>query len=385
MTSLSSILDYVEELYRDTRFGVVRAWKDAEPGRKVVGHLPVFAPREVIDAAGALPLAIAGAGDRIDVVRGDACFQSYICRIPRSSLELALDGSLDFVDLIVFPTTCDVIRNLSGVWALEVPHQPVYLMDLAQDRDGADFQALGLRKLWARVAALSGVTMDDDRLREAIRRRNAWRAGVRALYDARAEQPWNFPLAETALVVAAGDMLPPEAHMELMADYVRLARERGNKKKDQVRVVIQGAFCERPPLGLLRTLDRSGIYVVDDDLVLYSRWYEHDVPTTGDPIAALGRAFVEDSVTTSTVYEKGAAREEALIERVRRRKAEGVVLVGASFCDPALLDRPAMVAALGRAGIPCTDFKFAENTGQFKSIREQVGTFSDSVRLWSDT
>jgi len=38
--------------------------------------------------------------------------------------------------------------------------------------------------------------------------------------------------------------------------------------------------------------------------------------------------------------------------------------------------------ALERAGIPSMSFKYAENTGQYQPIREQAGTFSDSIRLW---
>jgi len=40
-------------------------------------------------------------------------------------------------------------------------------------------------------------------------------------------------------------------------------------------------------------------------------------------------------------------------------------------------------AALDREGIPWTAFKYSENTGQFQVIREQAGTFADSIKLWS--
>ena len=33
--------------------------------------------------------------------------------------------------------------------------------------------------------------------------------------------------------------------------------------------------------------------------------------------------------------------------------------------------------------IPYTAFKYAENTGQMAPIREQAGTFADSIKLWS--
>jgi benzoyl-CoA reductase subunit C len=38
---------------------------------------------------------------------------------------------------------------------------------------------------------------------------------------------------------------------------------------------------------------------------------------------------------------------------------------------------------LARHKIPYTAFKFAENTGQMAPIREQAGTFADSIKLWS--
>ncbi len=401
MTTLDALLAKAEDLYMDTRYEAARAWKAAAPGRAVVGHAPVFAPVEVIVAAGALPLAVAGAGDRVDVIRGDAYFQSYICRIPRSILELAFEGNLDFVDLMVFPSTCDVIRNLSGVWTLAVEDQPAFFLDVPQGggapgggldtapvppravREG--FWASQLRQVWERVAAITGASTDPESLRAAIRLANDWRGAVRELYDARAEEPWKFPAGATYLVLAAGDVLPLDEHAEMVRDYVRLSRARDLRRRDNIRVVVQGSFCERPPLGLVRTLDRAGLYVVDDDFVLYSRWYERDIDEEGDPLANLARAFFDRSRTTATVYERDQDRAQELVARARRRRADGVVLMAASFCDPALLDRPALTAALQDAGIPVTDFKFAENTSQFSAVREQVGTFSDSVRLWSRT
>ena len=34
--------------------------------------------------------------------------------------------------------------------------------------------------------------------------------------------------------------------------------------------------------------------------------------------------------------------------------------------------------------IPHTAFKYAENTGQMAPIREQAGTFADSIKLWNE-
>jgi benzoyl-CoA reductase subunit C len=111
--ALEKIVEYCQELYEDLDFTSVRQWKEAGENRKVIGHMPVYVPREMIHAAGMLPVGILGGGDQLDVIHGDAYYQSYICRIPRSTIELSVTGRLDCLDGMLFPSTCDVIRNLS--------------------------------------------------------------------------------------------------------------------------------------------------------------------------------------------------------------------------------------------------------------------------------
>ena len=72
-----------------------------------------------------------------------------------------------------------------------------------------------------------------------------------------------------------------------------------------------------------------------------------------------------------------------LLKQVKTRGAEGVVFAAPSFCDPALLERPMLQDVLGKHKVPYTAFKYAENTGQMAPIREQAGTFADSIKLWS--
>ena len=43
----------------------------------------------------------------------------------------------------------------------------------------------------------------------------------------------------------------------------------------------------------------------------------------------------------------------------------------------------AFAAALDRVDVPHIGFKYAENSAQMQPVREQAGTFADSIKLWS--
>src|SRR5580765_2928784 len=129
----SEIVARASELFEDLSFSSARKWKAAKANRKVIGYMPIYVPREIIHAAGMLPLGIVGGGDQLEVIHGDAYYQSYICRIPRSTIELGVSGRLDFVDGMLFPSICDVIRNLSGMWQILFKDKYVRYFDVPQN------------------------------------------------------------------------------------------------------------------------------------------------------------------------------------------------------------------------------------------------------------
>jgi benzoyl-CoA reductase subunit C len=334
-----------------------------------------------------LPVGILGGGDALEVIQGDAYYQSYICRIPRSTIELGLTGRLDCLDGMLFPSICDVIRNLSGMWKMLFKDKYVRYIDVPQnfeDEIGGKFYMEEMQILREDLARLAGREITDADINASIRLYNANRAAINDLYKYRAAKPWQAPTSEVYLLLRAGMVLPVEEHTALVREYLAAAEEMPRVKRDNARVVINGSFCEQPPLALIKSIEMAGCYVVDDDLILVTRWLLDEVPSDGNPLQELSRAFLHRSASTAAKYE--ATREEKgvyLMKQVKTRGAEGVIFAAPSFCDPALLERPMLQTVLTAHGIPHTAFKYAENTGQMAPIREQAGTFADSIKLWN--
>ncbi len=387
MATREEITNRCQALYDDLDFTAARKWKDAEPGRHVIGYMPMYVPREIIHAAGMMPLGILGGGDQLEVIQGDAYYQSYICRIPRSTIELLLTDRLDFVDGMLFPSICDVIRNLSGMWKLLRPDVYAHYFDVPQNymRDvGGEFYIHELNVLKEDLEKISGNKVTNEALKNSIELYNENRRLTRKLYKLRADYPWLAPSSEVYLINRAGMVIPVEDHNILITDYIDAAKQEDRPKRDNSRVVISGSFCEQPPINLIKSIEISGCYVVDDDYMLVNRWFAKPVPTDIDPMQALSYTFLEASVKMPSCFEPNEdIKGQFLVDLVRETNAEGVIFAAASFCDPALLERPILQDVLNQVDIPHISFKYAENTGQMQPIREQAGTFADSIKLWS--
>jgi benzoyl-CoA reductase subunit C len=387
--SVKEIVDFCQEIFEDISFAKAREWKNAKPDRKVIGYMPVYVPREIIHAAGMLPLGILGGGADMEVIHGDAYYQSYICRIPRSTIELAITGKLDFVDGMMFPSICDVIRNLSGIWQIMFKDKYVRYFDAPQnfkDEVGGVFYTNELRELKEGLEKLGGRKISDAQINNSIAVYNENRDWVNKVYDYRAATPWNAPSAEVYLLMRAGMVLPVEEHTQLMKDYLAAADREERPMRDNCRVTLIGTFCEQPPLNLIKSLEMAGCYIVDDDSMLVTRWLLEAVPIQGDPLENLSQAFLHHSAETAAKYEVDlVAKGSYMLNSIRKRGADGVIFAAPSFCDPALLDQPMMVDRLEALGIPYITMQYSENSGQMQPIREQAGTFADTIKLWSDS
>ncbi len=126
-----------------------------------MGFLPIYVPRELLHAQGVLPVGLMGGRPDLEIIKGDAYYQSYICHLPRSTIELGLNGSYDALDGLIFPAICDCIRNLSGMWQMLFPKVLVHYLDVPQNFDPAiggafyrrDLEALAHGARGARRAA----------------------------------------------------------------------------------------------------------------------------------------------------------------------------------------------------------------------------------------
>ena len=372
---VDEVLYHCRELLEDTSFPTVGRWREA--GGRVVGHFQVYFPEEIVHAAGALPLKIRGAP--VEPIQSDSRFGSYLCSILKTSLELVLSGRIELEMFVTHPI-CDAARNLAAVWGRNAtyPCQILYLPQNANSPSAAEYLRGEYDRLRRSVEEVTDTRISDDGLRRSLAVFNRNRALLRELYAIKRETPWLITAEDAYALMAVGGMLPREEHNALLCWALPRIRERSARRQDRIRVVLEGGFCEQPPLDLIRALGRS-CYLVDDDLLIGLRWLLADVPLEGDPLANLARAYLEQSGYSPVQHDLRKPKERMLLERIERSGAEAAVVTAAKMCEPGLEEQVTYTRALDAAGIPYFVTEFEENMTSFDHLEIQLETFVENL------
>lgn len=379
---MEKLVERCTDLIQDINFGQVREWKSKHPGRAAVAYFPVYAPAEIIHAAGMLPVCISGAGDRLDVQHADARFGSFICSIIKTTTEMALTGHLEPFDAFLFSSICDSARNLCFVLKRSFPQTYYDFLHLPQNPSSAattEFLTTEYRRIIGHLEALGGRPIRDEDIRRSIVLYNVRRSLVQQLYQLRTRSPHLMAAWESYVLVRAGNCLPVEEHIAMMEEALSLIPHRPRKSRDSIRVVVEGSFCEQPPLELIKLIEEAGCYIVEDDFTLGQRWFDAGVPLDGDPVAALAETYVEHSVYSSVRHDFRRPRWNGLEAKIRATHADAVLFLIAKFCEPAYFDYVPFKQTVEAMGVPHLLMEFEEKLFTFDRVRTEVETFVESL------
>ncbi|NLF30596.1 MAG: 2-hydroxyacyl-CoA dehydratase [Planctomycetes bacterium] len=153
-----------------------RRAKDA--GRPIVGIMCEYTPREILMAAGAVPVCLCG-GSAGTIPAAESDLPTNLCPLIKSTYGYHVTGKnpfLEMADLLVAETTCDGKKKM---YELLSRTRPMHVLELPQKPDHPAARQHWLAELRGLVSVLKdrfGVAITDDRLRDSIRAMNRERS-----------------------------------------------------------------------------------------------------------------------------------------------------------------------------------------------------------------
>jgi benzoyl-CoA reductase/2-hydroxyglutaryl-CoA dehydratase subunit BcrC/BadD/HgdB len=355
-------------------------------GQPVVGYFCNYVPRELILAAGAIPIRLDQGGDYASRSRGERYLRVDACPFCKSCLGLfESDPLYKLISVIVAPSTCDQMRRLPEVIH---KHFGIPILQMAVPRTVTDSARNGFRRevRWLRdeLERLTGQPILAPVLARAMLEEEEKRSLLRAINETRMNDA--PPVRETDIL-----RLVQATNRLRNSDCVSLLRQH----LIQLNVASPGA--SRPRLLAARRLLLAGSIVAAQDLD-FVRMVADRAAIVTDLVCTGVRSFLapltvpvsEDFDELLTVLANHYFNQPGCIHRrpntgyyelarrlIREYRVDGIILKTLLFCDAYNFEALRLERELG---VPLlhVDTDYAEaNTQQ---VRTRVEAFLEMLQ-----
>jgi benzoyl-CoA reductase/2-hydroxyglutaryl-CoA dehydratase subunit BcrC/BadD/HgdB len=283
-----------EEYFRNSmshEMDAIRASKRA--GKGVVGIYCEYTPRDLILAAGALPVCLCGTSRRT-IPAAETVLPSNLCPLIKSSFGYILTNRCPFFvvsDLVVAETTCDGKKKMYELIAENKPQQILELTQKVNEEEAFSHWLAEVGKLKSRLESFYAREISDDDLRNGISLMNEERRLLReALLLGACDPPavTGLDLARLRYRVSGLD-----STKRMLRQFTETAREKldqGSFVKDgnAPRVMVSGCPMGEGSLKLIELIEKAGGVVVVQETC--SGWKPLDqlvVEDGQDPLEAI--------------------------------------------------------------------------------------------------
>ncbi len=385
------IATYIDSLLQDRREALEKARAD---GTKVVGYFPGgYVPEELIYASGAIPLCLASGGSARAADEALSIVPNVICPFARAQIGemlLKTDPFYSALDLLVVPSTCQHVKKIGDIWEYYEGPQ-VFKLGVPYEHD-KDFELEYYRDrliaLKERLEALTGSTITDDKLVEAVGVYNRLRALLKELSQKRlgSREMGGTPQGISALDFVrlnhASFYADPVAMIDALEAICAVDPTGAAPPTDvaRPRLLLMGPNLAFGDYDLLKMVDTAGADIVIEDIFEGVRDYWHSIEATGDPIEALARGYLIDK--RPAAFMRGSIRErlEFSLALIRDFNVSGVLWYQLLCCEFYDEEGYYFQMALREHGIPTLIVESDYHTLDSGPLRTRLAAFVEMLQ-----
>ena len=327
-TGASAHLHSVPALKRFDRMVTIaidHARKAKAAGKKIVCIFCEYTPRELILAAGAVPVCACG-GSHEMALAGERELPVNLCPLIKSSYGFMLEQAnpiFEMADLAVAETTCDGKKKM---YELMGRTKPMHILELTQkpDQEAAFAHWLTeIRLLMKRLEKLTGTRITRTGLRRAIKLMNEERRLRRTIAEFGGRGLSGREILDAKNLISG---IPQDL------DAYRAVIEQARVKaalSPKPRILMTGVPMPHGAEKVLDIVEEAGAVVVAQENCTGLKPLVEDVGLEGDPLEAIARKYFHLPCSCMT---PNAGRIELLDELIERFRPQGVIDLVWSAC-----------------------------------------------------
>ena len=319
-------------------------------GKKLVGVTPVFAPEELIYAAGMQPFGCWGG--QVDIAKATAYLPPFACSVVQAITEQAMSGAYNILDAILMSVPCDTLKCTTQNIKSACPKLPQMICVYPQNNKleaSVPFAMKQFERVKKFMENLSGNTVTEEALNHAIDVYNENRQALLDFTALCAQKPGLVSAKDRHAVSKSRLYMDKQEHTALVKELNATLAAAEAPKGPFHKIILAGIMAE--PNVFLDVFDSQGFAIVGDELAQESRQFRTLAPDAPTALERMARQWQNVSGECFTA-DQFKTRTKAIVELAQKNNADAVVYVQMKFCDPDEFDWPWVKKALDEAGIP---------------------------------
>ncbi len=386
MVELKKDLPEIFEEFADQRRNSFLAIKKLkEQGVPVVGAFCTYLPKELPRAMGAAVVGLCSVSDET-IPDAEKDLPRNLCPLIKSSYGFAKTDKCPFFyfsDLVVGETTCDGKKKM---YELLNELKRTHILHLPQGRDRA-YEREGwyeeCRLLKEELENFYGITITDDDLRAAVRRRNRLRAAQLEMFALQANQPAAMSGVDLMSTMFAGtfsfDIEAYTQQLEQKVAKLREAYDAGERPvaADAKRILITGCPVGGVINKIGRTIESNGGVVVCMDDCSGERTAAMMIdPEAPDILRAIADRYLDINCSVMT---PNNGRMENTLAMCEKYHVDGVVESVLQACHTFNVESARMQEAVEGADIPYMKIETDYSNGDMGQIETRIAAFIETL------
>ncbi|MBC9784644.1 2-hydroxyacyl-CoA dehydratase [Heliobacterium chlorum] len=354
-------------------------------GKKVVGHYCVFAPQELIVAAGGVPVALCATKEE-PIADGEKVLPRNFCPLIKSSYGFAITDKCPFFlhsDLVLGETTCDGKKKMFELMGKFKPLMVMNLPPSNKDEASQTYWLSEVARLKAYLEDYFQVAITEEAMTAAIEELNQERRLMQRLAGYLTHDPVPFSGQDLLKVLWSRNFVFDRAAFaeqveELMKELdERIAEGVGATAKGAKRIIVTGVPTGVGTEKVIRILEESGAAVVFLENCAGMKQFIRLVDETKAPLEAIAEKYL---ATPCSCMSPNPDRMELLARLVDEYKADGVVDITWQGCHTYNVEARVLRDYLKEhRGTPVLHIETDYSEGDSQQIKTRVQAFLEML------
>lgn len=289
-------------------------------GKKIVGILCEYTPREIIMASGGIPVCLCG-GSAEMIPPAEEFLPTNLCPLIKSTYGYSVKEAnpfLEMADLLVAETTCDGKKKMYELLAQKHPMLILSLPQKVKYPDALDNWVKELEQFKVELENRFDIVITDDALRTAIRAMNEERRLRRQLAELMKAEKSPLTGRELLGLKSLISCIPADLEQYRNALQALPGRELCPPADSRIRVLLTGVPLPHGAERVMEIIESCGGLVVSQENCTGLKPILEDIPEDAeDPLRAIAQKYLHLPCSVMTGNEGRFASLRNLVREYR--------------------------------------------------------------------